>query len=187
MSSGTSDPISGSILILTGPPGAGKSTVARLLAESSERSAVHLHTDDFYAAIRKGYIEPWRREAQAQNMVVVGVFVEAALGYARGGYNVVLDGIIGPWFLQPFHDAARAGAVFDYVVLRPSAAETIRRGTSRTFKHAMRDEAVIAEMWRQFSDLGPLESHALDSTDAGPEETARRIRAGTAEGRYRLR
>ena len=45
--------VSGSILLVAGPPGAGKSTVAALVADRFERS-VHLHTDDFYAWIAAG-------------------------------------------------------------------------------------------------------------------------------------
>ena len=118
--------------------------------------------------------------------MVVGVIVDAALAYARGGYDVIIDGIVGPWFLEPFRDAAKKGVAFDYVVLRPSEAETVRRGTARTFEKALRDEAVIAQMWRAFSDLGPLERHALDSTAAAPEVTAAQIRSGVAAGRFRL-
>ncbi|WP_072475017.1 AAA family ATPase [Amycolatopsis australiensis] len=44
--------MAGSLLILTGPPGAGKSTVARLVAEDAPRATVHLHTDSFYVWIR---------------------------------------------------------------------------------------------------------------------------------------
>jgi ATPase family associated with various cellular activities (AAA) len=45
------------VLILTGPPGAGKTTAARVLAERSER-AVHLESDRFFHFIRSGYVEP---------------------------------------------------------------------------------------------------------------------------------
>lgn len=50
--------LSGSILILAGPPGAGKSTTARNLVASCG-PAVHLHSDDFWHFIRKGAIPPY--------------------------------------------------------------------------------------------------------------------------------
>ncbi|EOD67184.1 hypothetical protein [Amycolatopsis vancoresmycina] len=77
------------MLIRTGPPGAGKSSVARLVTEDAPRAAVHLHTDSsFYVWIRTGFVPPYLPEAARQNDVVLGVIAEAACGYARGGYDV---------------------------------------------------------------------------------------------------
>ena len=178
----------GSVFILTGPPGAGKSTVARLLANASTRPIVHLHTDDFYAAIRKGFVAPHLPEAHAQNQTVIGVIVEAALAYARGGYAVIVDGIVGPWFLDPFRAAAgRSGVVFDYVVLRPTAAVTLHRGVARSGEEALRDEEILNQMWKAFQNLGPLESHVLDSTASGADETAVAVKSALETGRFRLR
>ncbi len=36
-------------------------------------------------------------------------FLEAAKRYARGGYDVVVDGIVGPWFLGPWPGIVQEG------------------------------------------------------------------------------
>jgi predicted kinase len=172
----------GWVLIVSGAPGAGKSSVARRLAASSPRDqAVHLHTDDFYASIAKGFIEPWRAEAHAQNTAVMAALVASSARYAEGGFEVVVDGIVGPWFLEPWLALARTGVDVNYVVLRPNEATNIARGTARTAPGAMTDASVISQMWQQFANLGAFEPHALDTTALTLDETVARVRAAVAE------
>ena len=59
------------VIILTGPPGAGKTTLAARLVHSTPAEAVaHLHSDDFYDYIKKGFIAPWLKASQRQNEAV---------------------------------------------------------------------------------------------------------------------
>ncbi|HEY0001024.1 MAG TPA: AAA family ATPase [Actinoplanes sp.] len=97
--------MSGDVIILTGPPAAGKTTVAALLAADAGSPTVHLTTDLFYRSIRTGFVLPFLPDAQRQNEVVIEAIVAT---FARGGYDVVVDGIIGPWFLPPFRAATGA-------------------------------------------------------------------------------
>ena len=64
-------------------------------------------TDNFYVAIRKGFVQPFPPDAAKQNEVVLGVIGEAMLGYAKGGYDVIVDGIVGPWSLPVFEQCRR--------------------------------------------------------------------------------
>lgn len=58
------------LIVVTGPPGAGKTTVAGLLADVFDPS-VHLRGDEFWRFIQTGYIAPWRADSHAQNAVVI--------------------------------------------------------------------------------------------------------------------
>ncbi|GAA5202628.1 AAA family ATPase [Microbacterium jejuense] len=178
--------MSADIIILTGPPGAGKSTVARAVAESHPR-AVHLHTDDFWGFIAWGAIAPYLAESDAQNQTVLRVISGAAREYAAGGYVTVVDGIIGPWMLHHFRDLVAAGEQGEgprvhYLVLRPSQAETVRRAQARTAPDALVDDGPIVSLWDQFAELAALESHVIDTSAQKPDETVDAVAAAISGG-----
>jgi predicted kinase len=180
--------MSGRIIIVSGPPGAGKSTVARRLATSSAADrAIHLHTDDFYAYIRKGFIPPWLPESHAQNVTIVQALSASAAIYARGGYEVVVDGIVGPWFFEPWTEAARThGLDLRYVALMPDEATTVARATARTAPGAMTDPEVARSMWRNLQAHAPDARHILDTSSQTAAETLAAVQAGLAQDRFKL-
>lgn len=176
----------GSVLVLSGAPGTGKSTIARVLAEDGERSAVHLLTDGFYAAIKKGFVLPFMPEAARQNEVVLRAIVASMVAYAEGGYDVVVDGIIGPWSLEPFVEAARRGRLrLSFVVLRPDLATTLARATAREGRELKSVDA-IKGLYGAFASLGALERHVVDNSANRLEQSATRIREAWDSERFTL-
>lgn len=119
------------IVIVSGPPGAGKSTVCEALCERYDRT-VHLQTDDVYGWIRMGYAPPWKSGSADQNLVVSRACARAAVPFARSLYGVFIDGLISPVFLPVYVDELReAGVAIHYVVLLPSLEELMQRADGR--------------------------------------------------------
>ena len=173
---------SGEVLILTGPPGSGKTTTAGRLAALPGAPKVHLHADDFWHVIKAGAIAPYEAAAHRQNAVVIEALAGAAATYARGGYFVVLDGIIGPWFLAPFRTLA---VPVHYVVLRPPLDIAISRCQARG-GDTLTAPGPITALYRQFSALDGLERHVVATGTESREDTLAAVLAALAGGAFRL-
>jgi cytidylate kinase len=167
------------LIVVAGPPGAGKSTVTRLLADSFDRSALVVG-DEFFAFVRQGYIDPWLDEAHQQNDVVIGAAAAATGRLVAGGYSVVYDGVIGPWFSQTFL-AATGLERMQYAVLLPSLDCCLARITDRT-GHGFNDLAAAEQVHRQFAEAGIPARHLFTDDTDDPATTAARIRARLSDG-----
>jgi cytidylate kinase len=135
----------GEVVVVTGPPGAGKSTVAERLAGLFDPSAL-VSGDDFFAFLRNGAVAPWLEAAHDQNTAVVAA-AAAATGRLAARCHVVYDGVLGPWFLEPFVGSAGLGHLH-YVVLLPPLRVCLERVQARR-GHAFTDDeppAAIAEV-----------------------------------------
>jgi len=78
----------GSIVIVSGPPGSGKTTLCRALAARHD-DGVHLVSDRFYEFIAHS-VDPATPESHHQNTIVTRAVASAALAYAKGGYTVYM-------------------------------------------------------------------------------------------------
>jgi thymidylate kinase len=176
------------IIILTGPPGSGKTTTGEILASKSTTKSVHMRADNFFDWVRAGFIPPDDPKSMKQNQTVLTAAAVSAIAYWRGGYEVIVDGIIGPWFLPIFHAAfMKAQAPAHYVVLRASPEVAIARAMTRNRSETEREMEAIRSLHQAFGNLGPLEAHVVDTSFITADHAARDLRNALPSGRFLLR
>ena len=173
------------IILVSGPPGAGKSTVARLLVASSTGPVAYIEGDTFWHFIAKSRPSVNKGEARKENAcIVIGAMVASAVRYASGGYPTVLDFTIGPWVLASILPKMKETPL-DYVVLCPSLAVCAERSAGRV-EGAMPDYSPYNELHAAFGKLGSFEQYAIRNDTADAAELARQIGAGLETGAYRV-
>ncbi|RIX30849.1 shikimate kinase [Amnibacterium setariae] len=87
-------------LVLTGPPGAGKTTIGRRLAESRRRCAF-IDTDDVRRLVVAGAAAPWEGEEGARQRVLGAEnAARLAIAFAFAGFEVVVADVLTPRTVQ---------------------------------------------------------------------------------------
>lgn len=167
----------GRIIIISGAPGTGKTTISAIVAkESSLEKSIHMHTDDFYHYLSKGAIAPNLPESNAQNAVVIDALLASAKCYARGGYDVIIDGIIGPWFIEPFLNSVSEGYEVHYIILRADKNVTMKRAIERSKLDRNTNIGLVETMWDQFNNIGKYEKNVIDTTNLSISDTISMIK-----------
>jgi len=171
----------GELLVITGPPGAGKSSVAEHLTRSFAPSAL-VPGDSFFAMIKQGYILPWLPESHRQNTVIIEA-AAAAAGRLTEVCWVIYDGVLGPWFLPAFVRAAGL-AYIHYVILLPPLEVCLERVQTRV-DHAFGDQSATRDLYEQFANAAVDSRYVISKPGDHLPQLAEFIRSNLNDGRFR--
>jgi predicted kinase len=165
-----------SVYLISGPMAAGKTTVARLLAERFERG-VHVEGDVFRRNIVSGREEITpipSAEAVAQLRLRYRLAAQAADEYAAEGFTVVLEDVVSPEFLAEVENTIRTRPC-RVVVLLPSIASLAAREAERRGKgYGLWS---VDQLYDAFAAASPRRGVWLDTSELTPEATVDAILA----------
>ncbi len=112
-------------------------------------------------------------EAKEQNRVVICASGAAAGQYARGGYETVFDGVLGPWWLPTFFEATELDDLH-YAILLPSAERCALNVAARQGHD--NEEAATRYMHDEFNRaLSDFDTRHVLPEPPSPEDTATEI------------
>lgn len=167
-----------SVTILSGPPGAGKTTVSRELICISKGALIYIEGDQFWKFI----IEDGGKSGFENFKATMGAMIAATIPYARNGYDVLLDFNIPPWYIKKAGESIKKRKIpLNYVVLRPSIGICTKRAVTRTEGLIIYNENHI-KLYEAFDEL---QQYIVEDDNADAKTIAERIKRGLEVGLFR--
>lgn len=165
------------IILLTGVPGSGKSTIGDAVAQSLPRCA-HIQTDFFRKLVKGGYAAPkdWNEETEKQYKLARKNACAVARNLVEAGFSVIIDDTIWQKSLIEEYHALLSGKATTLVFLDTDLAVAQERNRTRTIWNL--PEALIAQSYALFSNEGikDVADLVIDNSSQTSEQSAGELR-----------
>lgn len=145
------------IILLTGPAGAGKTSIAQKFLNNQSGEWAYIAQDDIRQLVRAGYASAdglrseWSNETRRQWDASIGVCTEIAKQYAASGISSVIDAyftqeeFLKSW--KPYLNSTN----YELIILLPSLEAVLQRNELRKYP-AKLTKAKIAECYADICD-----------------------------------
>lgn len=159
------------VIIISGPPGAGKSSVSCTLAEKFPKSA-YIPVDDVKNMIIGGNVAPWAEKGPEQFKLVEKNFLSLARNFLDEGFVVILDYVFSDEQVKKYDQML--GDVHGFLLL-PSIETLKQRDFERVKDTGSIMQKRIDVLHPEFANAEHNTLKVIDSTNQTLEETVEEI------------
>lgn len=155
-----------SILILTGPAGAGKNTIGQILAKKRSRCAV-IDVDTVRHMVVQPHHAPWSgEEGKAQLRLGIKNACMLAKNFQTENFDVIILDVVNNWSLNFYKESL---VEFKVVLLLPTLGEVKKRNKNREFTL---EESRVEQLYKEQEEFTGFDEK-IDNTNISPEEVAK--------------
>lgn len=162
------------VCLITGPAGAGKSSVSRALAKKFNKSAF-IDVDELRNMVIGGYVKPWpwNEEVKLQLSLSTKNACDISSNFLEQGFNVFIDVVLGENLLKEYSEFF-VNKKFKVFLLLPTIESLLARFDERGANDKLRERTF--ELHKKFLEKkDKLDWQVIDSSNQTLEETVDQI------------
>lgn len=153
------------LYIITGPAGVGKSTISKLLAQTSNRSVL-IEGDDIYHQVIGGYIQAWKKGNHLETFWKV--CLNSIKIYLEDNYDVVFNYIITPENIEFLKNNLKDYSI-KFIVLLSNETTLLNRDSQRPIDCQMKDRCIT--LLNSFRSNNYNSKNILDTSNMSIDQT----------------
>jgi|SRR3989338_4192075 len=159
------------IIILTGPPGAGKSTISKLYAQQQPK-CVRIETDDIRHMVINPHMAPWQGE-EGNRQLKLGIRNTCLLTheFIKEGFEVIIADFLTEYTYPFYRESLRK---YNLKIIQLTAEFDVlkKRFTQRGKSVTDEEFKMLYDMQKHFTHF----DHLIDNTTLSPEDTINQLK-----------